>query len=529
MPLNDKQNLHNTAASFVCQGEIMKYSGPVVLCFVAIACLLTHSNALADSPDVLLIMVDDLRPMLGCYGDTRVRTPHIDRLASRGVVFERAYCQYAKCGTSRLSLLSGLRPDAIGVYSNNVRDVVRFRKRRPDAVSIPRWFKQQGYHTQSFGKLYHDGWDSAGDWSVPSSPGRDREMWEITDADEPAGPTIIAERFDCPVMQSPDIPDNHLFAGRMTDQVIRVMQRRSSSGPQFLAVGYRRPHLPFIAPRRYFELYTPDASWLATSAEPPEKSPVMAWFNSDGYVGSAKRVGLTMPISPDRQQAIAWNGYEMRSYNGVPNHGPIPEAVQLRLLQAYAACISYVDAQIGRLLTTLDKSPRGRETVVILASDHGWHLGEHSAWSKMTNFEVATRVPMIVAGPGITPGRTRTIAELVDLYPTLCDLTGTPQPRHLEGESLLETIDNPGKADEKSVAISQYSRFRDRYLGTALRTDRHRFVRWVETETGKVVHYELYDHSQDGDETRNLAASGTREELISLLEFRLLEVVGTGD
>ena len=199
-------------------------SSPFLTLLLLIHGAVSHA---ADKPDVLLIAVDDLRPMLGCYGEHRVLTPNIDRLAGRGAVFERAYCQYAKCGTSRLSLLTGLRPDAIRVYSNNVRDVVRFRKRRPDAVSFPRWFKRHGYHTQSFGKIYHDGWDSPDDWSVPASPGRAREMLEIADKDNPAGPTMIAERFDCPVMQSPDVPDNHLFAGRMTDQVIKTLENRT--------------------------------------------------------------------------------------------------------------------------------------------------------------------------------------------------------------------------------------------------------------------------------------------------------------
>lgn len=477
----------------------------------------------AGKPDVLLIAVDDLRPMLGCYGEQRVLTPNIDRLAKRGLVFERAYCQYAKCGTSRLSLLTGLRPDAIQVYSNNVRDVVRFRKRRPDAVSFPQWFKQHDYHTQSFGKIYHDGWDSPDDWSVPASPGRDREMLEITSEDNPAGPTLIAERFDCPVMQSPDVPDNHLFAGRMTDQVIETLGNRTGRQPTLFAVGFRRPHLPFVAPQRYFDMYQADHRWTMPHPKPSASAPIMAWFNSDGYVGSAKRIGLTMPVDPDRQQATNWNGYELRSYIGVPNRGPIPESVQFELRRAYAACVSYVDAQIGRLLHALENSPRYRNTIIILLSDHGWHLGEHSAWGKMTNFEIATRVPLIVAGPGITTGRTETIAELVDLYPTLCELTGVPIPRHIQGESLASALRDSSEFNTHSTAISQYSRFGDRYLGTALRTNRYRFVRWVETATNKVVHCELYDHASDPSEIQNLVANDAHVDFVKAMESRLRE------
>ncbi|MHC4877696.1 MAG: sulfatase [Planctomycetota bacterium] len=476
--------------------------------------------AAAEQPDILLIAVDDLRPMLGCYGDTRVRTPNIDRLAQRAVVFDRAYCQYAKCGTSRLSLMTGLRPDAIGVFSNNEKDVIAFRKRRPDAISIARWLKQHGYHTQSFGKIYHDGWDTPDDWSAPSSPGRPREMWEVTDESDPTQPTTVAERLACPVMQSPDVEDNHLFAGRMTHQVLQTMRNRDSDQPRFLAVGYRRPHLPFVAPKRYFDLYQPDENWLAENSQPAADAPVMAWFNSDGYVGSAKRVGLTMPNPPNREEAIAWNGYEMRSYLGVPNHGPIDTRLQLKLLHAYAACISYVDTQIGLLLDELTSSGRMNNTVVVLLSDHGWHLGEQSAWGKMTNFEIATRVPLLIAAPGVTGNRTQTLAELVDIYPTLCALAGTNPPSHIEGESLIPVLKQPERTID-SIALSQYSRFKDRFMGRALRTDRYRFVLWEEVRSGDVVARELYDHNVDPLETRNLAGQRQHAQRVTELEGRL--------
>lgn len=475
----------------------------------------------SERPDVLLIMVDDLRPMLGCYGDARIRTPNIDRLAGQSIIFEHAYCQYAKCGTSRLSLLTGLRPNAIGVYSNNRRDVVRFRKRNPNIMSLPRWLKRHGYHAQSFGKIDHDGWDVAEDWSLPTTPGREREMWEVVDTDNPESPTTIAERLDCPVIQSPDVADNHLFAGRMTDQVVRVIAEDRKSRPRFLAVGYRRPHLPFVAPRRYFDLYRPDRSWLTKSPLPPSKSPVMAWFNSDGYVGSAKRIGLSMPVDPDQVQAIEWNGYELRSYVGVPNSGPISEAVQLNLLQAYAACISYVDRQIGRLLDQVAQSAQADNTIIILCSDHGWHLGEHSAWGKMTNFEIGTRVPLLVSVPGMPTGRTKTIAELVDLYPTICELTKTPLPEHLQGESLQNVLLSPTETDDTSHAVSQYSRFQGKYMGTAVRTQQYRLVHWVETKTGRIIHKELYDHGSDRSETRNIVAEFRNPERLRKLEALL--------
>ncbi len=477
-------------------------------------------------PDILLIAIDDLRPMLGCYGHDRIQTPNIDSLARRGVVFQRAYCQYAKCGTSRLSLMTGLRPDAVGVFSNNVDDVADFRRRRPEIKSLARWLKDHGYRTQSFGKIYHDGWDLASDWSVPSMPGRPREMWEVVQESSPTSPTQIAERLDCPVMQSPDVPDDHLFAGRMTKEVLAALNARTPE-PKFLAVGFRRPHLPFVAPKKYYEMYDVGESWLAPNPMPDDGAPVMAWFNSDGYVGSAKKIGLTMPNPPTRAEAIHWNGYELRSYVGVPNHGPIDKDLQKQLIRAYAACITYVDTQIGKLLGELERQGRLDSTYIILCSDHGWHLGEHSAWGKMTNYEIATRVPLIIAGPSIKPARTKSLAELVDLYPTICDLAAIDTPRHVQGESLSKTLGKPSEINQES-AISQYSRFRDRYMGYAIRTSRYRFVRWQQAKDGKLVSRELYDHDVDPKETTNLAGDARLAKLISKLETQLESALKLG-
>ncbi len=487
-----------------------------------LACLATCLHAEAERPNILMIAIDDLRPMLGCYGDPRARTPNIDRLARQGVLFERAYCQYAKCGVSRLSIMSGLRPDAIDAFAGHRRQYAdAFRARRPDAVPMGQWFKQNGYHTRSLGKIYHDGWDLASNWSKPALPGREAEMLEIHDEANPTGPTIIAERWNCPVMQNPDVPDEHFFAGRMTTEALKILQDHDGEAPLFLAVGYRRPHLPFIAPKKYFDLHQPDEAWLAKNPEPPIGSPVMAWFNGSGYAGGARNhLGLKMPNPPTRAEAPHWNGYEMRSYRGAPSQGPIDSATQLRLIQAYAACVSYVDAQIGKLLNELEKSGRSKDTVIVLWADHGWHLGEHSAWSKMTNFEIATRVPFIIAAPGIAPARTRNLAELVDLYPTLCDLAGIQPPRHLEGESLVPVLNEPSKKIT-TQALSQQERYRERFMGRALRTENHRYVAWFEKKTGRVVERELYDHRIDPLETRNIAGAREQATLVEQLHHQL--------
>lgn len=445
--------------------------------------------ARASQPDVIMIAVDDLRPMLGCYGDVRAKTPHIDRLAERGIVFDRAYCQYAKCGASRLSLMTGLRPDSINVYGHNDKPVAEFRKLRPDAVSIARWFKENGYHTRGLGKIHHDGWDLPSDWSAETFPGREQEMLEVYDEEKKS--SVISDRWNCPVIQSPDVPDQALFAGRMTDEAIRILQEKPEKDASlFLAVGYRRPHLPFVAPLRYFDLHQPDSSWLANNQTPSSTIPVMAFFNSDGYVGGAKRIGLEMPNPPSRKEAPLWNGYEMRSYIGVPPNGEIDQKTQLDLIHAYAACVSYVDAQIGKLLYELEKSGRLDQAILVLWSDHGWHLGEHSAWGKMTNFEIATRVPLIISAPGMKSGRTKNLAELVDLYPTLCELAEIPQPKHLEGESLLPVLKNPDGVIS-DIALSQYARYKEQFMGRALRTERYRFAAWIDSKTGSIVERDL--------------------------------------
>lgn len=473
-------------------------------------CFTSHAEESASRPNVLMIAVDDLRPMLGCYGNERIQTPHIDRLAARGKVYEQAYCQYAKCGTSRLSLMTGLRPDSIGVFSNNDRDVIAFRKRKPGFKPMGQFFRENGYFTRSFGKIYHDGWDNPVNWSEPSSPGRDREMWEVVVEDQPMSPTVIAERLDCPVLQSPDVPDDHLFAGRMTNEVESLLENPGDK-PFFFAVGYRRPHLPFVAPKKYFDLYQPGEDWLAPNAEPPQDIFPLAWFNSDGYIGSAKRVGLTMPKPPTRKEAMEWNGYEMRSYNGVPNHGPIPRERQLELIQAYAACVSYVDHQIGRLLTSLEKNDLEGNTIVVLWSDHGWHLGEFSAWGKMTNYDIANRVPLIFAGPGIEKGREKSFAELVDLYPTLCGLAGIKPPEYLEGDD-LRTL-------KKDIALSQYERYKGEYTGYSIRTHQYRYTAWFDRK-GKTVGQEYYDKTGAFPAGKNLAAEQANIESV---HKRLLE------
>lgn len=455
-------------------------------------------------PNILMIAVDDLRPMLGCYGDERVRTPNIDALAAESMVFEKAYCNYAKCGLSRLSLMTGLRPGAIEVYDHGYENVAKFRERRSDATPMSRWFRENGYETRSFGKIDHDGWDVPEDWSAPPEPGRDREMWEIVDESNPTGETIIADRRACPVQQFPDVEDDHFFAGRMTTRVSELLASRENTEPFFFAVGYRRPHLPFIAPKKYRDLYSPDATWLAPNPEAPAGVPFFPWFNSDGYTGMAKALEDPMPEKMTPQAAMNFNGFEMRSYLGVPTSGPISEEMQLDLLGAYSACVSYVDAQVGRLLEALEASGERENTIIVFWSDHGWHLGEMGAWGKMTNYEVGTRIPFLISAPGNAAGRTESLAALVDLYPTLCDLAGIESPSHLAGTVLTPVLEDPERSVQSRV-YSSYQRYKGRYFGSAVKTPEYRYVRWVNRK-GELETEELYDQRGDPHETKNIAS-----------------------
>lgn len=461
-------------------------------------------------PNVLMICVDDLRPLLGCYGETIVKSPNIDRLAARGTVFERAYCQAPQCGPSRVSFMTGLRPQTTGIYS--LRDRFKFDRRQgPGFVTLPEHFIRHGYHARAFGKIFHDGRDDPRSWSKPASPGRPDEILEVADTAALEGvdfirrsevPTLIAPRANCPAWQAPDVPDEALYGGRMTTEVLGLLPELKRQ-PFFLAVGYRRPHLPFVAPRKYFDLYPPSERLLPTQTEPPVGAHYRAFYNAANYAANKGRGRWGVPLDPgDREEAIAWNGFELRSYQLVPDHGRLPDDMVIQLRRAYLACVTYVDTQIGRLLDGLRREGLMDDTIICLFSDHGWHLGEHGTWSKMTNYEWAARVPLIVTAPGMKRGHTRALAELIDVYPTLCELAGLPIPDHAEGSSLVPWLRDPARAG-RAAAFTQYPR-KGWAMGRAVRTDRFRYVEWRADETQELKARELYDHRNDPGETVNV-------------------------
>jgi arylsulfatase A-like enzyme len=452
------------------------------------------SDALPSRPNVLFIAVDDLRPELGAYGRWEIHSPHIDRLAREGLLFERAYVQQAVCSPSRTSLLTGLRPDATRVWDLRTH----FRDTVPDVVTLPQYFKENGYHTEWYGKIYHAGlldepsWSRQGQRFEPEGNWRayvTEEASALADANEGAGPPF----------ERADVPDDAYPDGKIADAAVAALQRLSEGGePFFLAVGFYKPHLPFNAPERYWELYDPEAIEVPELDHAPDGTPEIA---------------LT-----------EW--HELRNYAGIPRDGDLDERLARQLIHGYRASVSYTDAQIGKVLDGLDRLGLRRSTVVVLWGDHGWKLGEYGDWCKHTNFELDTRAPLVVSAPGMKARgqATRALVELVDLYPTLVELAGLPGPDHLQGTSFAPLLEDPGQP-WKEAALSQYPRGTS--MGRSMRTDRFRFTLWRD-EGGEVVARELYDHeASDPLEVRNLADdpahAQTVTELEALLEARWRE------
>ena len=465
--------------------------------------------------NVLFIAIDDLRPEAGCYGNTKIKTPNIDRLAARGTTFLRAYCQQAVCSPSRTSLLLGRRPDTTKVYDLQTH----FRLNLPEVVTLPQYFKQQGYHSQGFSKIFHGGLDDPKSWSVkhwrPGGPsyGKPQTLAELARQQKElrakrGGPAVKILKRDPetglvlkktppkyrvrgPAWEDPDVADNALPDGKTTDRALEVL-REVKDKRFFLAVGYIKPHLPFVAPRKYFDLYRREDLKLAPNPLPPKDCPKIALHN--------------------------WG--ELRAYQDIPKTGPLSDKMALDLVHGYYAATSYVDAQIGRLLDELERLGLADKTVIVMWGDHGWQLGEHGLWCKHTNFEIATRVPMIFAAPGQKkPGaKTDALAEFVDIYPTLCDLCGLPVPEGLEGTSLAPVIDRPDRP-WKTAAFSQYPR--GKVMGYSIRTDRYRYTEWLPRSGGDPVARELYDHREDPQENVNLANRPENKDLVAKLTKQL--------
>lgn len=468
----------------------------------AVALLPALRLAAGPPPNVLFIAVDDLRPQLGAYGDAVVRTPHLDRLAARGLLFERAYCQQALCAPSRFSLLAGRYPTTTGIFTIGPE----LRSKLPDVVTLPQHFKNHGYNALSLGKVYHVGIDDAASWSEPSwQPSKPRNgpvgqaaRAAFAAAEKAAGRTPPAlgkgaPQFAAPAFEAPDVADDDLLDGDTAREAVARLRALAThpDRPFFLAVGFANPHVPWVAPKKYWDLYDRARLPLARNGFAPRGAPPFA----------------------------ATTGADFTWYANVPAKLPYPESFQRECLHGYLASISYIDAQIGRLLAALEETDLARRTIVVLWGDHGYYMGEHGWWGgKHNNYEGAVRVPLLIARPdGAAAGRkTRALAELVDLAPTLAELCGLPAEPGFEGRSLAPLFTRP-EGSVRDAAFSFYPKGGN--LGTAIRTERWRYVEW--RKGPDLVARELYDHERDPAENDNVAGLPEHAALLERLAARL--------
>ena len=441
-------------------------------------------------PNVLFICVDDLKPLLGCYGDPVAKTPNVDRLAARAVRFKAAYCNQAVCAPSRNALMTGLRPTTLGVYDLPTF----FRKAAPDAVTVAQYFKQNGWRTEALGKIFHVGHGNTEDpasWTVPHWRPQVQNQYALAQ-NRPPPAAVDAATVD--PAQAPrgaatecaDVPDSTYADGLIAEEAIRRLRAASErrGQPFFLAVGFLKPHLPFVAPKKYWDLYSRDLFQPHPRQTPPDGAPSFA--------------------------PTPWG--ELRNYSDIPRLGPLSPDQQRQLIHGYYAATSYMDAQLGRVLQELHRLGLDDNTIILFWGDHGWHLGDHGMWCKHTNYEEATRIPLLVAAPAIPKGKVcSALVESVDLYPTLCELAGLPVPKGLDGRSFLAALKHPASAKTKDAVFHVYPRSPQGIgplLGRAVRTARYRLVEWKRPGAlPDTAILELYDYETDPGETQNLAGS----------------------
>lgn len=475
-------------------------SGRDVLLRVALACTAcvlvgmagsASAQPIARRPNVLLIMADDLSDDIGTFGHPRVRTPNLDRLAARGVRFTRAYTQFPLCSPSRVSMLTGLRPDATRVHDLQTD----FRTIHPDLVTLPQMFRRAGYVSARVGKIYHYG--NPGQIGTPGLD--DPASWDHTvnprgiDKDEePMLTNFTAQRqgfgSSLAYYASP-APDEAHTDGMVASATVALLEQHRDR-PFFIAAGFYRPHCPFIAPVKYFDLYP-----LEDVGLPP-----------------------AIPRAAD-VPAAAWNTN--------PPHWGLDEHQQRLTLRSYYASISFLDANVGRLLDALERLGLADDTVVVFVSDHGYHLGDRGQWMKQTLFERSSRAPLMMAGPGVAArgAASRRVVEFLDVYPTLAALTGLTPPIGLHGRSLVPLLHDPQTPwDHAAVTQVRRGAMPGAFMGYSLRTERWRYTEWDEGARGT----ELYDEDADPDELRNVAADPANRDVVTTLQQRLRRMVAEG-
>ncbi len=487
--------------------------------------LVSQNQAKTPKKNILFIAVDDLKPLIGAYGDKFAITPNMDKLADEGFLFQQAYTQQAVCGPSRASMLTGLRPDYTKVWDLHTL----IRKKNPDVVTLPQYFKQNGYQTYAVGKIFDPRsvgkkYDAVS-WTIPyirpdKLPGtgpkpalgyyqspehrvKYKFYADLADARGLKGrqKNIFIRKNFKPSTEKADVPDDAYVDGHIANNALEMLDKfAQSKKPFMLMVGFKRPHLPFVAPTRYWDLYKGKKLPLAPFQKHAKGSPALAYHHSP----------------------------ELRSYTDIPavypDNGLLEKEKQKELIHGYYAATSYIDTQIGKLLKKLKETGLDKNTIIVLWGDHGWHLGDHNLWTKHTNFEQATRLPLMIYDPGMKPGKTTVPVETLDIFPTLCQLAGLKPDNAVQGKSLVPLM-KTGKP-VKTFAISQWpTRGGKGGMGYTLRTERYRYTEWYDTYKStqprgniKPMATELYDYQTDPLETRNLVKDKKYAETVKHLQ-----------
>ena len=420
---------------------------------------------LPETPNVLFIAVDDLRPELGCYGRELISSPNIDRLAAQGTRFDRSYCNIPVCGASRASLMTGLRP----ARNRFLTYLSRADEEAPGIVTLSGHFHANGYHTISNGKIFHHDDDDSTAWNEIWHPVSNSPSWRDYALEE----NILqdtANRFRGPPFERADVPDDTYKDGKIAEKTIADLQKlKALNKPFFLATGFYKPHLPFNAPEKYWALYDGKVT-LPDNNHPPENAPRESIHNFG----------------------------ELRAYAGVPSEGPVTDDFARELIHGYYASVSYTDAQIGKILEELERLELDRSTIVILWGDHGWNLREHGLWCKHCNYETSLHTPLILKVPGTQQVKASTqIVEYVDIYPTLCELTGLELPDHLQGDSFKDLLFD-SEAVSDGVAICQW------FAGVTTIRENWFYTEWI-SDSDSAYARMLYDHSVDPGENENIS------------------------
>jgi iduronate 2-sulfatase len=505
-----------------------------ILCLLSLLAILPGSFFAQTRPkmNVLFIAIDDLKPLIGAYGETQMRTPNMDRLAKMGTIFTSNYVQQAVCAPSRASLLTGMRPDTTKVW--DLKTLIR--DMNPNIVTLPEYFKQNGYATVGIGKIFDqrsvDKQFDAQSWSLPYQKVKPADfakgfeppsqtMYQnantrklflqfeeegkkqgMGDAEAKAfGKTKIYPVYET----SENVPDDAYTDGATANIAVKtIAELAKKKEPFFYAVGFVKPHLPFVAPKKYWDLYDHSKIQLAPFRQQSKDGVSLAFPG-----GNVEESNAVAPSNPQRGELQ--NLYTDHVGARIPIE--MPEEMQRNFIHAYYASVSFADAQVGKLLDELKKQGIDKNTIIVLFGDHGWHLGDHLLWAKHTNFEQATRAPLMIYSPDFKGDqKANGLTEFIDIFPTLCDLTGLKTPSNLTGMSLVKLMKNP-KAKGKSYSVSQYPRQKDEIMGYGIRTERFRYVAWLEkdfrkdalTMNFKQVATELYDMKNDPNETLNLA------------------------